>query len=83
MRGFYVDVREQSEWDAGHLEGAYHLPLSRLLEGYIPDDLPTDRPLLLYCRSGQRSQVAKSLLQSKYPLCESLDEGYDELQGKK
>lgn len=57
-----VDVREDAEWASGHVPGAQHLPLSALRERL--DELPGDRELLLYCRSGKRSYDAvRALLQ--------------------
>jgi len=48
-----VDVREDSEWRAGHIPGAVHLPLSRFAQG--TGRLPRDRRVILYCLSGNRS----------------------------
>jgi rhodanese-related sulfurtransferase len=48
-----LDVREDSEWVAGHIEGATHIPM-----GDVParlDDLPEGDPLYLVCRSSGRS----------------------------
>jgi len=75
-----IDVRELDEWLQGHLEGAKHLPLSQLKKGLIPTDLPKDQPLYLYCRSGGRAKIAKSLLIATYPQVVALEEGYDELK---
>src|SRR5438874_11340380 len=53
-----VDVRESGEWDAGHLPGAKHVPrgyLESRIEGVVGD---RDRPIVLYCASGQRSALA-------------------------
>ncbi len=55
-----LDVRNSSEFTEGHLAPARHIPL-----GYIPDrlnEIPRDRPLLIYCQSGHRSTIAASLL---------------------
>ena len=49
-----VDVREQNEWDAGHVEGSTLNPLS----AFDPDKLPRDKPIVLICRSGRRSLTA-------------------------
>jgi rhodanese-related sulfurtransferase len=35
-----IDVREQEEWDQGHIEGAQLWPLSKIMQGRLPD-LPT------------------------------------------
>lgn len=55
-----VDVREQHEWDAGHADGAIHLPLSEL-EGRV-GELPAGRRVVLICRSGARSMNAAKFL---------------------
>ena len=57
-----VDVREQEEWDAGHIDGAAWLPLSEL--GARWDELPAGE-LVVVCRSGSRSEmVCTALVQS-------------------
>lgn len=53
-----LDVREVDEWTAGHAPGAVHVPLSALGAA----DLPTDRPVVAVCRSGNRSGVAATQL---------------------
>jgi hydroxyacylglutathione hydrolase len=55
-----IDVREKNEYDAGHITGAFNIPYGLLPEHMT--DLPQDRPILLYCTSGTRSQIAASLL---------------------
>jgi glyoxylase-like metal-dependent hydrolase (beta-lactamase superfamily II)/rhodanese-related sulfurtransferase len=55
-----LDVRERSEWDAGHLEGSVHTPRHDL-DG-IPDGIDPARPVAVICASGQRAAVAASLL---------------------
>lgn len=56
-----LDVREQHEWDAGHVEGAHHVPLSQLLERL--DEVPQGQ-VLVVCKVGGRSaQVVAYLAQ--------------------
>jgi hydroxyacylglutathione hydrolase len=57
-----VDVRSRTEWDGGHLGGALHVPLAFLPDRL--DELPRDRPIVVYCRSGARSAIAASLLRA-------------------
>jgi hydroxyacylglutathione hydrolase len=57
-----VDVRNSSEFEAGHLAGARNLPLGRLAERL--GELPRDRTLVVHCQSGARAGVAISLLQA-------------------
>jgi hydroxyacylglutathione hydrolase len=55
-----LDVRERSEWDAGHIPGSVHTPYHDI-DG-IPDGAGHARPIAVICTSGQRSAVAASLL---------------------
>jgi molybdopterin/thiamine biosynthesis adenylyltransferase/rhodanese-related sulfurtransferase len=62
-----IDVREQSEWDAGHVAGATLLPIREVPEriGQVVPD--RDTPLLLHCASGARSaRAATSLVEAGY-----------------
>ena len=56
-----LDVRERSEWDAGHIPGALHVPYHDL--DALPDAVDPARPLAVICASGQRAAVASSLAQ--------------------
>ncbi len=80
MKALYIDVREKDEWDKGHLDEALFYPLSELKKGNIPQDLPQDQDLLLYCARGGRAKVAKELLLPTYPRVQALEQGYDELK---
>jgi len=51
-----LDVREDDEWQAGHIEGAQHIPLGEL--GDRVGELPTGRQIVAVCRSGSRSAAA-------------------------
>ena len=57
-----LDVRDQDEWEAGHVEGSRHLPYHDLRDG-IPEDLRNGgMPLAVACSVGNRSSIAVSLL---------------------
>ena len=56
-----LDVRDLSEWSAGHLPGAIHIPLGRLSERLA--EVPRDKPLIVQCQSGGRSAIGVSVLQ--------------------
>ncbi len=58
---FLVDVREEDEFDSGHLPGAVNVPLSQFMALYA-DDIPTDKPVVLVCRTGVRSAQAAAFL---------------------
>ena len=57
-----VDVRTESEFRAGHLEGAINIPLQSLLQRSKELE-PKDKPIVVYCRSGRRSDMARRQLQ--------------------
>ena len=56
-----LDVRDQGEWDEGHIKGARHIPFY-FVEQRI-QELDDSRPLAVLCASGQRSTLACSILQ--------------------
>jgi hydroxyacylglutathione hydrolase len=56
-----VDVRERTEWDAGHITGSLFAPYHELHE--LPSDLDPGAPAAALCSSGQRAGTAASLLQ--------------------
>jgi sulfur-carrier protein adenylyltransferase/sulfurtransferase len=55
-----IDVREQDEWDTGHIAGATHIPLGQL-QGAL-DQLVGDPDVVVMCRSGVRSARAVAAL---------------------
>jgi hydroxyacylglutathione hydrolase len=57
-----VDVRNRSEWDAGHLPGVPNVPLNELTDRV--NELPRDKRIIVHCESGGRSAVAASVLQA-------------------
>src|SRR5580765_7676792 len=72
-----LDVREQNEWDEGHIPGAVHIPRGNL-ESRVEQALPDrDRPVLVYCAGGSRSAfAAKTLEELGYDTVWSLSGGY-------
>jgi rhodanese-related sulfurtransferase len=61
-----VDVREQHEYDAGHIKGAILLPLSTWDADDLPE-VPEGKHLLLHCRSANRCGVAaQNLVETGY-----------------
>ena len=55
-----IDVRADHEWEAGRIAGATHLPLPELPERLA--DVDKDRPVVIYCRGGNRSSMATAAL---------------------
>lgn len=77
-RGFVlVDVREESEWNAGHIPGAVHLGkgvIERDIEQKVPDP---NREIILYCGGGFRSALAaENLERMGYTNVISMDGGW-------
>jgi rhodanese-related sulfurtransferase len=60
-----VDVREQDEFDQAHLENAILVPLSSVSAEKINELNPTNKTILIHCRSGKRSKVAANVLISQ------------------
>lgn len=79
-----VDVREESEWVAGHAAGAIHLGkgvIERDIEARIPDKAAA---LVLYCGGGYRSALAADAIQKMgYSNVVSLDGGWRAYEGAK
>jgi len=79
-----VDVREESEFAAGHALGAIHIGkgvIERDIETKVPDKAT---PLVLYCGGGFRSALAADALQKMgYQTAISLDGGYRALEAAK
>lgn len=61
-----LDVREDDEWDAGHIEGAQHIPMGELVQRQ--DEIPKDETIVCVCRTGGRSGAVAGALS---------DAGYD------
>ena len=62
-KALLIDVREESEWQAGHARGALHMGkgvIERDIEGRVPDK---NSELILYCGGGFRSALAADNLQ--------------------
>ena len=58
-----IDVREQHEWDAGHIPNTVHIPrgsLEERIESVVPD---RSRPIVVSCAVGARSLLAARTLQ--------------------
>ena len=76
-----IDVREESEFAAGHVKGALHLGkgiIERDIESRVPDK---NAKIVLYCGGGFRSAlVADNLLKMGYKEPISLDGGWRELK---
>lgn len=57
---YLLDVRTPGEFDAGHIAGAENIAVETLSQNL--SSIPTDKPIVLYCRSGNRSATATQIL---------------------
>lgn len=70
-----VDVRWSNEWEAGHIEGAVHIPVDEIDERL--DDIDRSRPVVAVCLSGSRSADAAETLAAAGWEAENLDGGME------
>ena len=63
-----LDVREQWEYDAGHIPNITHIPMGEIQKRL--DEIPTDKTVIVTCQSGGRSSQITNLLR---------DNGYDDV----
>lgn len=68
-----IDVREQDEWETGHMRGALHLPLDEVASERHSVD--RDKPVVTVCRTGARSSAAADLLRAVGVDAHSLEGG--------
>ncbi|MFJ3901450.1 FAD-dependent oxidoreductase [Streptomyces sp. NPDC090025] len=72
--GLPLDVRTKAEHEHGHLPGSLHIPLDELRERVA--ELPSGRPLTVYCQGGQRAHTAVRLLRNLGLDAANLDGGW-------
>ncbi len=61
-----IDVREPFEFESGHVEGALNVPPSELLSGKsVIESADKDSKIIVYCRSGSRSNATIQILKQK------------------
>lgn len=58
-----IDVRNATEWSAGHIDSARHIPLGHLEDRLA--EIPREKPLVVQCQSGSRSAIGASLLRAR------------------
>jgi phage shock protein E len=82
-KAIILDVREQNEWDAGHLKEAILMPQSKLkvdseLAGLLKQ-LPKDKVIYTHCRAGGRALACGEILKKHGYDVRPLKPGYDDL----
>lgn len=76
-----LDVRSDIEVANGALPGAVHIPVDELLDR--AHELPKEKTLFIYCRSGGRAIRAQEVLESKgYEAYVAVECGYEQLKDK-
>ena len=73
-----VDVREPYEWAAGRIDGAIHIQLNALMGGAGDDVLTKDKPIVVVCRSGNRSELGMLMLNARGYEAHNLEAGMEE-----
>ena len=78
---YLLDVREPDEWEAGHAPDAHHLPMMEIPARMA--EVPTDREVVVVCRSGGRSgQVVSYLMGNGWDNVRNLDGGMQAWAGE-
>lgn len=72
-----VDCREPYEWHAGRIEGSIHIPLNSILAG-ATGELDPQKPTVVVCRSGNRSELATLMLRARGFDAVNLERGLEE-----
>ena len=70
-----LDVREPYEWEAGHIDGAVHIPLAQVMAGQEQGRLDSERPVVVVCKTGNRSELASVMLQARGFKAENFEGG--------
>jgi len=58
----FVDIREEAEYKVGHIIGNLHIPMSNFQKRMVELDKFKDKPVVVYCTSGNRSAGAAGKL---------------------
>lgn len=69
----YIDVRTKMEYEMGHINSAINHDILDIMQGILPN-FPKDTEITLYCESGNRSMMAKSMLE-QYGFTNIIDGG--------
>lgn len=58
-----IDVRTKEEFEGGHIDGAINHDIMDMINGIYPD-IDKNREVSLYCESGNRSMMAKNMMEN-------------------
>jgi NADPH-dependent 2,4-dienoyl-CoA reductase/sulfur reductase-like enzyme/rhodanese-related sulfurtransferase len=79
VEGELIDVRDPDEHSEGHIPGSRNVPVDDLRDRL--DELPTDRPLVVYCQIGLRGYVAERILRQRGYTVLNLSGGFNTYRG--
>ena len=72
-----LDVREPWEWNQGRIEEAVLVPLNSLMAGAESGVLTKDKPVIVVCKTGNRSEVATHMLRARGYDAENMEGGME------
>jgi rhodanese-related sulfurtransferase len=61
-----LDVRTESEYNSGHISGAFNIPVEELMARISELETYNNTGILVYCRTGGRSQQASAILEAQH-----------------
>jgi rhodanese-related sulfurtransferase len=70
-----LDCREGYEYEAGHIEEAIHVPLGEVMAGAEKGRLQAGKPVVVVCKTGNRSELAALMLQARGVEAHNLEGG--------
>lgn len=74
-----LDCRTSMEWEQGAIENAIHLPLQQFSTRFSELESHRDRPIVIYCRAGNRSVIVAKFLQlAGFKHVRSMSGGYEQ-----
>jgi rhodanese-related sulfurtransferase len=73
----FLDVREPWEWNLGRIEEAVLVPLNSVMAGAESDVLTKDKPVVVVCKTGNRSEVATLMLRARGYEAENMEGGME------
>jgi phage shock protein E len=65
LKHLIIDTREPEEYAQSHVDGATNISVTEFMSGELPaalEGITKDHPIILYCRSGQRSNTCSMIL---------------------
>jgi rhodanese-related sulfurtransferase len=64
-KALILDVRDEAEFAAGHIQGAKHMPVADIVNRIKEIEKYKDKPVLVHCQKGMRAKAACSILRAQ------------------